>query len=811
MKVPEYQRSVSQEGLPNVQMQSAVRSGNDLLNPTMQAATEQLGNLAKHVENVATNLYQQQLQEVNESRIKDAQTKWQQKTNASLYDPTQGALTTQGENAFKPDDSGMNVRKKTLTDLKIHQDDLMDGLGNDYQKQKFKEWSDSQLGHVDGILQQHEGQQLRVYQRSADAADIDVRKQTIELNRNNPELIQSNIDAIKMTAVGAAKREGLDPQAGELQAKQHISSALKSAVSNAIDTGYSADAYKLIHQFGHEMTPDDHFDAFSKYNKGQESKQALGAAQAAMEDHQVSMQNYPISRILSITRGSESSDNQFKDGAKFYGLRPDGTAKGTGYLGELKRPDGNVMTEYTIGVNIAGKEMNIPSVVPTLSEDEKNTLLTLKDGEKVPESIVQKAVDHAKKRMAEGLSVYHDTPEPLTSKAGAVGVMQVMPGTGPEAAKLAGLEWDEAKFKYDPDYNRQLGEAYFIHQLQSFDGDPAKAWAAYNAGPDRTRKLIEEADKAGVDWRTLLPKETQDYVKKNVALLDSGAGKAPRPTLEDVQASAMKYLYAQNPNPSADAIKDANAEAARRYEVETKAIKQREDDVMDRALQGLIGNGGNFNALPATLKAEITDKIPDKYDDIIAFAAKRAKGDPVETDYDLFYQLKTDPKLLLSTNLGALKNKLDEPEFKDLVGDQVQLRSGKDTTVVRSAGDILKTMIASAGKDPTPKPGSHDAEIVGRIWAEYEKRITEEEAQQGGKLKTADFERIAARLFTQVGVHKLWGAYRGSKPAAFVEEGDSIYVPDEDKAKISKALQDSGKPVSEAEILRIYKKSKGLG
>src|SRR4051812_18252920 len=31
-----------------------------------------------------------------------------------------------------------------------------------------------------------------------------------------------------------------------------------------------------------------------------------------------------------------------------YGLRPDGTKKGKGFLGPLKRPDGMVMSEYSI-------------------------------------------------------------------------------------------------------------------------------------------------------------------------------------------------------------------------------------------------------------------------------------------------------------------------------------------------------------------------------------------------------------------------------------------------------------------------------
>ena len=94
-----------------------------------------------------------------------------------------------------------------------------------------------------------------------------------------------------------------------------------------------------------------------------------------------------------------------------YGNRPDGTPKGTGFLGELKRPDGKVSTEISIGVNIGGKEMDIPTLVPTLSESQKQWLLTHDPSEKIPQDIVQVAVDHAKKRLAEGKSVYADAPQ----------------------------------------------------------------------------------------------------------------------------------------------------------------------------------------------------------------------------------------------------------------------------------------------------------------------------------------------------------------------------------------------------------------
>jgi hypothetical protein len=102
--------------------------------------------------------------------------------------------------------------------------------------------------------------------------------------------------------------------------------------------------------------------------------------------------------------------------------------------------------------------------------------------------------------------------QPLTSSAGAVGIAQVMPNTGPEAARLAGVQWDPERYRSDPAYNAQIGRAYFEQQLQQF-GDPAKAAAAYNAGPGRVQQAVL---RYGDAWLDHLPNETKQYVGKVV-------------------------------------------------------------------------------------------------------------------------------------------------------------------------------------------------------------------------------------------------------------------------------------------------------
>lgn len=83
----------------------------------------------------------------------------------------------------------------------------------------------------------------------------------------------------------------------------------------------------------------------------------------------------------------------------------DGPVKGPGYFGALVRPDGQgLMTEYGVGMEILGKEMEIPTLVPTLSPEEVMAILKAKEGEKLPNSIYRKAAQFAQQRVARGLS-----------------------------------------------------------------------------------------------------------------------------------------------------------------------------------------------------------------------------------------------------------------------------------------------------------------------------------------------------------------------------------------------------------------------
>lgn len=129
--------------------------------------------------------------------------------------------------------------------------------------------------------------------------------------------------------------------------------------------------------------------------------------------------------------------------------------------------------------------------------------------------------------------------EVVTSPKGAIGIAQIMPGTLPEAAALAGLPADMRRLRTDPDYGRTVGRAYYEKQLENFGGDPALAAAAYNAGPKRVRAALEKGGPDG--WISYVPKETQGYVAA-VTKAAPGGGPNVRALTPNVQKPQYRLL-----------------------------------------------------------------------------------------------------------------------------------------------------------------------------------------------------------------------------------------------------------------------------
>jgi soluble lytic murein transglycosylase len=142
----------------------------------------------------------------------------------------------------------------------------------------------------------------------------------------------------------------------------------------------------------------------------------------------------------------------------------------------------------------------------------------------------------------------------VRSVANAYGLMQIVPATGRQYARLLKLP---RKFSISmlttADTNLKIGTAYFADLVQQFGG-AHYALATYNAGPGRVARWI--AERPGIDRDEFIDDipfpETQDYVKKILG-----------------RAEDYRYLYsgdsltvnAPAPNPAARSASPSTASA----------------------------------------------------------------------------------------------------------------------------------------------------------------------------------------------------------------------------------------------------------
>lgn len=131
----------------------------------------------------------------------------------------------------------------------------------------------------------------------------------------------------------------------------------------------------------------------------------------------------------------------------------------------------------------------------------------------------------------------------VASGAGALGLMQVLPGTASDVARDLGIEYDRGRVLSDWPYNARLGSTYLAQMSQRFGANVVMMSAGYNAGPARPPRWISERgdprDGTGmgdldiIDWIEFIPfDETRNYVQRvaeSLPIYRARLGKAPHP------------------------------------------------------------------------------------------------------------------------------------------------------------------------------------------------------------------------------------------------------------------------------------------
>ena len=403
--------------------------------------------------------------------------------------------------------------------------------------------------------------------------------------------------------------------------------------------------------------------------------------------------------------------------------------------------------------------------------------------------------------------------QPMTSSRGAIGTAQIMPSTGPEAAKLAGVEWDENRFRNDPDYNRQLGQAYFQKLTNDFKS-PALAVAAYNAGPGMVNDWINGTNTTGKNASKLKLGDPRTGEISQAEFLDKIPFKETREYTEKVLGKAL-----QTHEPSfgqvAQAIDARDDLTADQKSIALKAAKQRIDwqaeqrkqqdaqnleSAWDVVLQGNSWDtipAATWAALPAEGRKQIMDYKP---------------GRP--TDQEVYYRARDEIVSGNELNLLGMRAKLSDTDFQELTKLQQDRREkgAEATSSIGSNDDIFKEALRNAGIDPNAKAGKSDAKSVAAARRYVDTQIRALEQDQGKKATPDQVQKVVDRAFIQGDVpgSGFMGMFSSKKRAFEREPGDQVIVrdikqiPADEHQQIVEALKRHGRVPNDADILKLF-------
>lgn len=810
-RVPTYDAfTVQPTGLPNVRFDTpnvnipgAVTTSADAPNvPDYAGRQAQLSGQALEGAGLALDRMILDVQrEANQLRVDDVLNKTKEVALKLTYDKDVGFVNQRGIDALERK-SGMALADEYAQTLQDQVSALSETLGNDAQKRAYTMRANDMILQLRGQATKHESDEFRTYALSVREGTIKTRMNEIGLNYNNPEVVDTAVKSIEAAAYDTARLLGKSGTWAEAEARRMTSNAHMVAIGAALEKNDVAYADAYLKKYAKGMDADDILKVQGHITKDVDGRVALGVANNVMGNLSPRIITQPVDRAwnIAVTNKAPGADATSQPAQ---GVMPvlGGTVTSSNF-GPRRNP-------------FTGKDQlheGIDFAAPAGSAIVASAAGTVKRVGNDPKgygNFVE--IEHSN-----GVVTRYAHASAISAKPG----QQVNAGDPIGAVGSSGrstgahLHFEVLRDgkAVDPTSFLQAGGAAkteFAKTLKEFDGKLPQTFAATYESADAVRAAMKKAEKEGGDWLSFMSKETQVAVGKSVAAFGAGGGNYEKPTLQDVHNQVRNQL---GPNTSPQRLKLALDESTRQFNEATAAVKQREEETVAEVQRTLITNGGNFAALPFNLRAAIP---PGKFDDMMDFAGKISKGAPIQTDWQLFYNLKSNPKALASANLMAVRDKLSDAEFKNLTEEQQTLKQniaqGKDDafTNVRTVKDVLNNYMREAGVDPTPKDDDKKgAEKVGKIWLAFEGIVRGREESIGRKMTFDELQKTAANMFTQV---ETYGYLWNSKvPQVLVGPDDTVVVPKNERALIVQALTAAKKPVTDDSIEALYRQKNGI-
>lgn len=637
---------------PDVQSQSAVTAG--LLDQGPASQDSEAGAALGQAANTQSQIAIDQQQLANQTVVNDAVNQLKTTQQDLMYNPQTGVQSQTGVNAIQRP-SGMSLADEVTGKLTDSASQISSGLSNPMQLRMFNEQASDIATQLHGATTQWEGQQFKEYALSTQQGTVKLASNQVALNYNNPDQIDSGLQAINAAVYQAGKINGA--AATEIQANQTsmTSNALTGAIDAALQQGQTTYANQLLQKYSPQMTADDILKVNGKLNTYMGTQVAASTVAGVMANIGPQLSNSPLARMQAITAQSESSGNPNAVGPNVPGQ---GTAKGSMQVMDATQ------TDPGFGVRPAA----------------------------------------------------NNSPAELT----------------------------------------RVGNDYLGAMVQRY-GDPAKAWAAYNAGPGALDAAMSAAQAAGTPgaWLQNMPPETQAYVQKNVAAYQSGAVNTTRPALLDVinQVRANPALQAKP-----EWMQQAVTLATQQYNDQTQAIDQRDTAAVAQVQRTLEANRGQWSSInPADIDAVNPKDVPG----LQTYAKQISEGTNV-TNTALYQTLVTTPQLMAGMTNDQWQTQaqnLSVDDFKTLSKQRADLINNTGSNApgslnLRAVNETLSQRLQTMGINPYPKSTGFNSDPdgvsqVGAIRQFVNQSILDAQAQAGKKFTEGDIENHIDGLFTK--------------------------------------------------------------
>lgn len=244
---------VSPAGLPGVRQSSNA-------SPALMGgiAADQMQQAGRGVMALGETLNKQAIDaqnEANQIRVNDALNKAVEAKLRRTYDPKEGYSNLRGNDALtRPD--GKALDEEFLEKYNADLSGIEEGLGNDAQKQAFREQAGRMAVQFRAGILQHRDGEYKKYSDSVNKGTVDVAQNQMGLEWGNPEAVNQSRSAIRAAVAEMGKRNGWAGTAIEAATVAELSKGHAAVLAASTDAGKLDYAREYFKQYKDELTPE---------------------------------------------------------------------------------------------------------------------------------------------------------------------------------------------------------------------------------------------------------------------------------------------------------------------------------------------------------------------------------------------------------------------------------------------------------------------------------------------------------------------------------------------------------------------------